>query len=149
MSPGFLAIHGEVFGSGDGFEIFGVISLQSSTEGDAQLRCETRIFAVGFFTAPPARIAIHIDGRRPDDNAAVCPRFAAHAGVAVAELGAALISRSCSNFSDQVRIPRRPHADGLRKDGGAAIPRDAMKALRPPVYPCNAEPRIRRHGHLY
>src|SRR5271155_331832 len=51
------AVDSVVLGSGDGFEVGGVVALEAFDEGYAEAAGEERIFAVGLLASAPARIA--------------------------------------------------------------------------------------------
>src|SRR6476659_3691607 len=72
MSRGLRpTVHCEVFGSGDGLEIFWVVALQAGHKRHAHARSEKRIFTVGFLATSPSRIAKNIDVGRPDSESVV------------------------------------------------------------------------------
>jgi hypothetical protein len=51
------AMQGVVFWCGDRLEVLGIVSLQAANERDAEPASQVRIFAVGFLTSSPLRIA--------------------------------------------------------------------------------------------
>jgi len=65
------AVNGEVFGGGDGLEVFGVRTLQAAGKGKSDLTGEERIFSVGLLTAAPSRVAIDVDIGRPQSEAVI------------------------------------------------------------------------------
>ena len=65
------AVHGIVFGGGDGLEILGVDRPGAPLRTHAEAAGEEGIFAVGFLAASPARIAKDIDVGRPEGESLV------------------------------------------------------------------------------
>ena len=93
-----LAVDGEMFRGGEdvrfvergaGARVAG--ALVAGDGGDSEARDEIRIFAVGFFGAAPARIAIEIENRRE---------------ALLDAAGAGFGGRGGENFVEQIRIPR-------------------------------------------
>ena len=97
------------------------IALKSAHGGDAELRVQIRVFAVGFLDAAPARVARHIH-----DRVSACARRAA-----------AFLGGHREEFFHQFGIERRAEADGLRENssrrwprGRADIPRETSPECR-------------------
>src|SRR5205807_3115184 len=59
------AMDGEVLGSSDGLQVFGIVRLQSGDERDAHARRQIWIFAVSLLAASPPRVAKDIAVRPP------------------------------------------------------------------------------------
>ena len=59
-------VNGVVLRSRDDFQILRIVTLQSFDECDTEPAGEVRIFAVGFLSASPARVAKDIDVWRPE-----------------------------------------------------------------------------------
>ena len=98
------------------------VALKSAHGGDAQLRDQIRIFAVGFLDPAPARIARHVHDRRERLVRAAGARFLGGHG---------------EKRFHQTGIERRAQADGLgkagaahRRRGRAGIPRGTSPGCR-------------------
>ena len=65
------AVNREVFCRGNDLEIARIRTLQTLHKGGADAAGEKRIFAVGFLSASPARVAIDVDIGRPEGEAIV------------------------------------------------------------------------------
>ena len=125
------AVNGEVFGGGDGLEVFGVRTLQAAGKGKSDLTGEERIFSVGLLTAAPSRVAIDVDIGRPQSEAVIDNMVPLALGLVV--LGSRFRGDRVGNPIDQPGVPGGRKPDGLRKDRGVAGPGDAVQAFIPPV----------------
>ena len=121
-----------MLGCGDGLEVLGVIALEPFAEVDGEAAGEPWVFAVGFLGAAPAGIAGHVDGGRPDDDAAV----ACAAGV---HLGAGFVGDGVADLAKEGGCRWRPYP-WLAEDGGGASRRETpWMASGPPVHGFDAE----------
>ena len=78
----FLVVRGKMFGSRDDLEVVRIVSLQAFDKRHAQAAGEPGVFAVGLLRAPPARIASHVDHRRPErEYVAVSAEMFARRGI--------------------------------------------------------------------
>ena len=117
------------------------------TKATPSLRGEKGIFAVGFLPASPARIAKDVDVGRPEIQAeedAVVPF-----PLRLVVLGPSFGGNRLALAVDQVAIPCRGHADGLREHGGISRTRHAVQRFTPPIVGGNAEPGDGRRGVLH
>jgi len=140
VAKGFgAAVNGEVFGSGNGFEVTRVVTLQAVDESDAKTRGEERIFAVSFLAASPARIAEDIDVGRPEGETVVASGVVVEDGVVV--FAASFGRDGVGDVVEEVGVPCGGEADGLREDSGRAGTSDAVETFVPPVIRRNVETR--------
>src|ERR1700678_3040460 len=130
-------MYGEVLRCRDCAEVAWVITLQPTHEIASQRRSEERIFAIGFLSATPARIAEDVDIRRPDGQPEIdtVNPFANRLVV----LGAGLRRNDRSDALKQAGIPRGGHPDRLRKEGRIARARYPMQTFAPVVISGNAQ----------
>ena len=132
MAVGFRpAVHGEMLGGGVELAVLRVVALQAAHEAHAHARGQERILAVGFLSAPPARIAEDIDVGRPEGQALVAAVFATPQGLVV--LGARFVADRSRHLVHQRHVEGRGQADGLREHRRAARARHAVQRLVPPV----------------
>src|SRR5580704_18147568 len=99
------AMHCEMLWCGNGLEVVMVGPLQAFDEGNSKATSEIGVFAVGFLSAAPARIAEDIDVRRPNGESVV------H-GVDILTyclvvLGTRFGRDDVGNSADQICVPRR------------------------------------------
>jgi len=125
------AVNGEVFGSGDGFEVARVVALEAGDEGYTEAAGEEGIFTVGFLAASPARIAKDVDVGRPEGEAVVAAGIVV--GDGVVKFGAGFGGNGVGYAVEEVGVPSSSEADGLRENGGGAGTGDAVEAFVPPV----------------
>ena len=143
VATGFgTAVDGEVLRRGDDARVRGVGALQPLHEGDAQCAGEIRVLAVGLLPAAPARIAEDVDVGRPDGQALI------QAPIGVQrpriELRPRFDRDDIADLPDQIGVPRRGHAHGLREDGRRPVARDAVQPLAPPVIGGQVQRRLGR-----
>src|SRR5215207_8908546 len=113
-----------------GFEIFGMITLQTLHEGRRHLTRQEGIFPPRFLSSPPAWIAKNVDIRRPESKSLIL------IGIAVAtERGMIfcppLIADGGCDSMDQFFVPGCRHADRLRENSGASVAGNTMQCLTP------------------
>ena len=125
------AMNGIVFGSGDGFEVVGIVALKTGDEGDAETSGEEGILAVSFLAASPAGIAKDVDIGRPEGEAEEATSVVVELGIVI--FGAGFGGNGVGNTMEEVGVPCSGEADGLREDGGGAGKGDAVKTFVPPV----------------
>ena len=124
------AVHVVVFGCCDGQVIPGVIALQSGHVGNAHASGEEGIFAVGFLTAAPARVAENVQIRGPEIQASHDARMPfAHI---LHVLDASLDTDLGRHGVDSRRIERGSKADGLGVLGYTVVD-DPVEGLTPPL----------------
>jgi hypothetical protein len=112
---------------------------------DRDARGEERILAVGLLPAAPARIAKDVDVGRPETQPVIgLAAFAVTDGLVI--LGPGLVGDDLPDLVDQRRVPRRGHADGLRKNGGVTFARHAVQGLAPVVVGGDLQAREGRGG---
>ncbi len=133
------AVDREVLRGGVDLAILRIVTLQALHEGDAHSRSEPGIFAVGFLSATPARIAEDIDVGRPERQALIA--LAQTATLELMMLGARLIADGGRDLEHHLVIERRGEADGLRKHGRRAGASDAVQRFVPPFVFRHIEPR--------
>ena len=143
------AVYRKMFWRGQRLQIFRVISLQASHVSNAHLRCQERVFAIGFLAASPTRISEDVDVRRPDGQPVkpvAITLFPHPLGIFGPELG----GNNIRFFVEQVRIESCSQSDCLRKNGRIAFARGAVQTFAPPVVLRNSQPSDcgRRVHHL-
>ena len=110
----------------------GIVALHAGDKGDAHMRGQERVLAIGLLAPAPARIAIDVDVRRPciqpGADFAQMARFAAQR-VERAHLDA----DRAGHVMDERRVERGGKAYGLGEIGGGHRADRAMQAFRPPV----------------
>ena len=135
------AVDGVVLGRGDRAIVLRIIALHAGHKGNAHARSEERIFAVGFLSAAPARIAEDVDVGSPEVEA-----LKEHAGAVFANrlhvLDAPFGADDFSHLVNRRRVEGGGQPDGLGKLRGAAVD-DAVQRLAPPVVGGNIKPRNR------
>src|SRR5947209_17588333 len=107
-------MHGVVFWCGDRLEVLGIVSLQTANERDAEPASQVGIFAVGFLTSSPPRIAKDVDVWRPEGQTEV-PRVVA-VGYRVVVLGARFGRNDVAHAMHEIFIPSCAQSDSLRKN---------------------------------
>ena len=132
-----------MFGRRDRLEVLRIIPLEAADKRHAHSAGEERALTVGFMAASPARIAenVHVGG--VEGQAFVDGAVAAAFGqFMIARPG--LIADRPGDLLQQLRMPRRGHADALRKDRRDPGPSHAVQAFAPPVVLRDAQPLDRR-----
>lgn len=135
------AVDGEMFRTGNGFEIVRIIALNAANEGHADLAGQKSIFTVGFLAAAPAWVAEDINIRRPVGEADVFGAVALVFAGVIVELGAAFGGNDLAFVENQIRVPRGGHADGLGKYRGNSVASDAVEGFVPIIVFGDAEAR--------
>ncbi len=122
---------GVMFHCRNGFQVFVVIALDAVDEVDGHAARQERVFAIGFLTPAPARVAEDVDVRRPEGQPAI---HGVHIfrGIIVM-LGAALVGNRRGDLQHQVFVPGRGQANCLREDGCVPCARDPVQGLVPPI----------------
>ncbi len=133
------AVDGEVLGRGDDTEILRVVALESGDEGNAHVRSEERIFAVGFLAASPAWVAEDVDVGRPEGKAFEDVAATRTDGLVV--LGAGFGADHSGHVMEQRSIPGCAERDGLWEHSSDTRPGDAVKGLAPIVIRRNLKAR--------
>src|SRR5215472_3679065 len=133
------AVNGKVLGSGNDLQIFGIVALQASDESNSDPAGEERVFAVSFLPAAPARIAKDVNVRRPKGQAVVSASISVLDGIVV--LRASFSRDDISHAVDEIGVPSRGEADGLRENGGVSGARDAVQSFIPPIVGGNTKAR--------
>ena len=141
------AVHRVVFRRRHQFKILRIVALEAFDELHAQARGQKRIFAEGFHSPPPARIANDVDIRRPERKSGK-PAVIIVANRLVV-LGATLDSDCRRDPVHQRRIPRCRQADRLRKIRRKSVARHSVQGLIPPVVCGNVQPRNCRRNILH
>ena len=123
---------GEVLGRGDDVGQVGVRPLHALDEGDAEMRGQVRVFAIGFLPPAPARVAEDVDIGRPG----VQPRadMAEMAGLTPQRVqGAHLGADRARHVLDQRRVEAGGQADRFGEVGGRHRAERAVQRFGPPV----------------
>src|ERR1035441_535875 len=90
-----------MFRAGHRLDVFGIVPLKAANKSDAKLCGEKRVFAVGFLTATPARVADNIDVGRVEVETDMLTRVALVFGNIIVVLGAAFGGDYISFLVDQ------------------------------------------------
>ena len=112
------AVHGKMFGGGNGLQVSRVIALQSTDELHAQAGCQVGVFSIGFLTTPPAWVAKDIDIGRPEGQPGVLVSQTAAEGLVM--LGAPFIGNGLGDAVHQFAVPGTGQANRLGEDRGDA-----------------------------
>ena len=133
-------MHGKVLGTGVRLQHFGIgIALEAPHDRHTELAGQVRIFAVGFHSAAPARVAENVDIGRPEGKPLVLALLARFPGEPVLDPG--FVGDGREHGLDLVGVERGGHTDGLREHRGAAVAAHAVERLVPPVVGGNAQTR--------
>ena len=139
------AVYGIVLGAGEEFavfahtEVFAVVAhtLQAAHHGEAHLRGEVGVFAVGLLAASPAGVTEDIDVRCPERQALVALDISRLFGLTGFYTG--LVADSGEDLVQQGVVPRGCHGHRDGEDGGIAVAPDAVQGLVPPLELRDAE----------
>ena len=132
------AVYGEVLGAGEELAvgctqrlaIIGV-ALQAANDGQAHLRRQVGVFAVGLLTAPPAGITEDVDVRRPEGKTLIALDVAR--AFRLLGLDAGLVADGRKHPVEQGIVPRGGHRHRDGEDGRVAVAPDTVQGLAPPV----------------
>ena len=104
------AVYGEVLGAGQQLHVFAVkglavvgIALQTANHGQAHLRRQEGVFAVGLLTASPAWVAEDVDIRCPERQALVALYLAGTLGLLCFDAG--LVADGREHLVQQLVVP--------------------------------------------
>ena len=131
------AMHSEMLGAGQQFLVSRqrlaliAIALQATHHGKSHLRGEERVFAIGFLSPTPTRVAEDIDIGRPERQTLIATDSTRLLGLLRFDAG--LIADSGKHLVQQSIVPRGGHGHGDGEYGGIAITSHAMKGLVPPL----------------
>ena len=134
------AVHDEVLRGRDGEVVAGVRALHSRHVRYRHLRGEERVLAVGFLTAPPARVTEDIDVGCPEVEAVKDGRAAGAHRLPVHD--PSLDADVVGHLMNTRGVEGRAEADRLREFSGA-VHGNPVQGLAPPVVRRHAEPRNR------
>ena len=133
------AVYREVLGAGSRLEVSWVVALQAAYKGCANFARKVRVFAIGFLAPPPAWVAEDVDVWRPEIQSLVLSGLSLAAKGCMV-LGPPFIANRRGDPLNEGNIPAGCQADGLGKDGRAAIAGDAMQGFAPIVISWQAKP---------
>ncbi len=125
------AVDGVMLGTGRCLHVLAV-TLERLDKRNPNPAGQIGVFAVGFLTAPPARIAEDIDIGCPEGQSIILFAFLPLAQCLMV-FGTPFIGNHGADLVNQIKIPTGCHADGLGKDSGNAGSSHTMQALVPPV----------------
>ena len=146
------AVHDVVLGGGHGFQVVGILALETFDKGHGQRAGQVGILAVGLHPATPARVAKQVYVGRPEGEP--LEDFATPVSDELVVLGPSLVRNRCRHAEQQLGVPGGGQTDWLRENGGDTGPRYAVKRLVPPVVSRNAQAfhrwcAVKELGHFF
>src|SRR6266542_4382744 len=106
-------VYGVMLGRRDNFQVLWIVALQSLDEFDSEPAREVRIFAVGFLSAAPTRVAKDVDVRRPEGETIKPAPIPVPLRLLI--FGARFFRDDSLDAVDQWRVESCPETDGLRE----------------------------------
>ena len=118
-------MNGKVLGAGKEFAVLAVgRSLESAHHSQSHARCEIRVFAIGFLSTPPTRVAEDVDIRCPERQALIHLHYSAFGRQG--SLGTGFIAHRRINLVDKCIIEGSSHAHRDGEHSGIAIAPHSM-----------------------
>jgi len=141
VAAGFrTAMDREMLGRRDHERQVRIVPLHALDKGDADPRCQIGIFAIGFLTPAPARIAEDVDVGRPAVEAGADPSEMSGLPPQCVQR-ADLCPDGGGDLMDQRRVEGSGEADRLREIGRGHRADRPVKGFGPPIIGGYAEPR--------